>query len=63
MLPQNVQTIASPVAVSQSTSVVLQALFAVMLGLFVVGFAGFSQLDAVHNAAHDTRHSNAFPCH
>jgi cobalt transporter subunit CbtB len=24
---------------------------------------GFSHLGAFHNAAHDTRHSNAFPCH
>jgi cobalt transporter subunit CbtB len=28
-----------------------------------VGFVGFSHLEAVHNAAHDTRHANAFPCH
>jgi len=33
------------------------------LGFFVVGMAGFSHLDVVHNASHDTRHSNAFPCH
>jgi len=24
---------------------------------------GFSHIEAVHNAAHDTRHANAFPCH
>jgi cobalt transporter subunit CbtB len=24
---------------------------------------GFSHIDVVHNAAHDVRHSNAFPCH
>jgi cobalt transporter subunit CbtB len=34
-----------------------------LLGAFIVGMAGFSHLDAVHNASHDTRHSNAFPCH
>jgi len=28
-----------------------------------VYFAGFSHLEAVHNAAHDTRHSAGFPCH
>ncbi|RYE63197.1 MAG: cobalt transporter, partial [Oxalobacteraceae bacterium] len=33
------------------------------LGLFIVGFVGFSHIEAVHNAAHDTRHSLAFPCH
>jgi cobalt transporter subunit CbtB len=34
-----------------------------VLGLFIVGFVGFSHLEVVHNAAHDTRHSLAFPCH
>jgi cobalt transporter subunit CbtB len=24
---------------------------------------GFSHIGAVHNAAHDVRHANAFPCH
>jgi cobalt transporter subunit CbtB len=41
----------------------LQAVIAVCLGLFIVGFVGFSHLQVVHNAAHDTRHANAFPCH
>jgi cobalt transporter subunit CbtB len=40
-----------------------QSLMAMMLGLFIVGFVGFSHIDVVHNAAHDVRHSNAFPCH
>lgn len=40
-----------------------QSLTAIVLGLFVVGFVGFSHVEAVHNAAHDTRHANAFPCH
>ncbi len=34
-----------------------------LLGCCLVGFAGFSHIEAVHNAAHDTRHSAAFPCH
>jgi cobalt transporter subunit CbtB len=24
---------------------------------------GFSRIEVIHNAAHDVRHSNAFPCH
>jgi cobalt transporter subunit CbtB len=40
-----------------------QSLMAMALGLFIVGFVGFSHIDVVHNAAHDARHSNAFPCH
>ncbi|WP_095079563.1 CbtB-domain containing protein [Pseudomonas sp. Irchel s3h17] len=34
-----------------------------ILGACLVYFAGFSHIEAVHNAAHDTRHSAAFPCH
>lgn len=50
------------VAVSaQSRSI--QLFLAALLGLFVVGFAGFAQSDVVHNAAHDYRHSIGFPCH
>ena len=40
-----------------------QALLAMLLGVVIVGFVGFSHLDVIHNAAHDTRHSNGFPCH
>lgn len=34
-----------------------------MLGAALIFVAGFSHLEVVHNAAHDTRHSAAFPCH
>ena len=56
-----------PVAASQGSRVQVsrlsQSLMAMMLGLFIIGFVGFSHIDVVHNAAHDVRHSNAFPCH
>jgi cobalt transporter subunit CbtB len=39
------------------------AFMAALLGLVLVWGVGFSQITAVHNAAHDTRHANAFPCH
>jgi cobalt transporter subunit CbtB len=39
------------------------AFCASILGACLVYFAGFSHIEAVHNAAHDTRHSSAFPCH
>jgi cobalt transporter subunit CbtB len=42
---------------------VMQLALAALLGVFIVGFVGFSHLDVVHNAAHDYRHSMAFPCH
>ncbi|WP_027579836.1 CbtB domain-containing protein [Bradyrhizobium sp. Ai1a-2] len=49
--------------VATGTNVVVQAVLAMALGLFVVGMVGFSHISAVHNAAHDVRHANAFPCH
>ncbi|MBX7145975.1 MAG: CbtB-domain containing protein [Alphaproteobacteria bacterium] len=36
---------------------------ATLLGLILVWGVGFSHINAFHNAAHDTRHSNGFPCH
>lgn len=41
----------------------LVAFGSILMGLSLVYFAGFSHLDLVHNAAHDTRHSSGFPCH
>lgn len=37
--------------------------FAALLGVFVLGGVGFSHISAVHDATHDVRHANAFPCH
>ena len=39
------------------------ALAAAALGLILLWAVGFSPVGAVHNAAHDTRHAFAFPCH
>ena len=39
------------------------ALFALLLGLFILYGVGFAHPMALHNAAHDSRHSFAFPCH
>jgi cobalt transporter subunit CbtB len=39
------------------------AVFAALLGVFVIWAVGFSHIDIAHNAAHDTRHSAGFPCH
>lgn len=38
-------------------------LLALALGSLFIGVVGFAQIDAIHNAAHDGRHSFAFPCH
>ncbi len=38
-------------------------LLAAFLGTFILLGTGFAQPQALHNAAHDARHANAFPCH
>ncbi|MBN2977709.1 CbtB domain-containing protein [Pseudomonas lactucae] len=59
--------ISSSSATASSTTILSQRLTAAIgasiLGACLVYFAGFSHIEAVHNAAHDTRHSAAFPCH
>ncbi len=39
------------------------AFLAVMFGISVLFASGFAADEAVHNAAHDARHTFAFPCH
>ncbi|WP_131671731.1 CbtB domain-containing protein [Pseudomonas parakoreensis] len=56
----NTDNISSTATLSQRLTA---AIFASILGASLVYFAGFSHIEAVHNAAHDTRHSAAFPCH
>ena len=36
---------------------------AILLGVLFVGVAGFAPLQAIHDAAHNTRHAISFPCH
>ncbi|UZE47181.1 CbtB-domain containing protein [Rhodopseudomonas sp. P2A-2r] len=59
---QQTQTASFPTATTDASAVV-QAVLAMVLGLFIVGVVGFSHISAIHNAAHDVRHANAFPCH
>jgi cobalt transporter subunit CbtB len=42
---------------------VAAALAAILLGAFLVLGTGFAPISVAHNAAHDARHSFAFPCH
>jgi len=59
---QQIQTAHVPASTVDSNTIA-QADLAMALGLFIVGVVGFSHISAVHNAAHDVRHANAFPCH
>jgi len=48
---------------SQRLSIALPALFAAVFGIFVLFGVGFAHPSAIHDAAHDARHSFSFPCH
>jgi cobalt transporter subunit CbtB len=50
-------------AVPSRAQAVASAFAALLLGLTILWGVGFSHIDALHNAAHDTRHSAGFPCH
>jgi len=50
-------------AVMSSGDVLLQTCAAFAFGVIVLLVLGFAPMSAVHNAAHDTRHSVTFPCH
>lgn len=39
------------------------AVIAIVLGSILLVGAGFAEADLLHNAAHDSRHAFAFPCH
>ena len=48
---------------STTISKPLQIAFAVILGSVILYGAGFVNSAVVHNAAHDIRHAQGFPCH
>ena len=45
------------------TGKILPALVAAILGCVLIFTMGFAATSALHNAAHDGRHSAGFPCH
>ncbi len=51
---------AAPKALSDRIGVIAAAL---IVGLGLVYLTGFSHAQSLHDAAHDTRHGLAFPCH
>jgi cobalt transporter subunit CbtB len=59
-MPQPPISQPSVAAVSQGA---LPAVVAIVLGVFVLFGVGFAGPSVIHNAAHDSRHSFAFPCH
>jgi len=49
--------------ISARSETLAAAMLAAVLGVFLLWGVGFSHLEVLHNAAHDTRHSTGFPCH
>ena len=58
---QTAATTQTPSNVTQSRRAIAAA--TLFFGFGLVFLTGFSHIDAVHDAAHDTRHALAFPCH
>jgi cobalt transporter subunit CbtB len=56
-------TTLAPVATTRSNERLIAVTLAAFLGLGLVFMAGFSPAIALHNAAHDFRHAQNFPCH
>ncbi len=56
----NTATVTAQASVSERAKAVAAAL---ILGFALIYTVGFAQSTSVHNAAHDTRHGLAFPCH
>jgi cobalt transporter subunit CbtB len=53
----------SATELARLTALFAPPFLAILLGAFLVIGAGFAPLATIHNAAHDARHSFAFPCH
>jgi cobalt transporter subunit CbtB len=49
--------------IARRAEAIRQAIGAALLGALIIFFVGFAQPQALHDAAHDTRHAYAFPCH
>jgi len=60
-------TLSSQTATTSDTEIKIsnksQILSAAVLGFIIMIGVGLSPMEVAHNAAHDTRHSFAFPCH
>ena len=57
------QTVRTAEQNATRSGAVASALLALVLGTFLVLGTGFAHSDAIHDAAHDSRHAFAFPCH
>jgi len=57
------ETLLSQTKTAEAGRAVLPAVVMIVLGVFILAGVGFAGASVLHNAAHDSRHSFAFPCH
>ncbi len=57
------QTAATATTTQVRARAMTAALAAMAFGALIVATVGFAGAMEIHNAAHDSRHSFAFPCH
>jgi len=62
-MQNQVGTISADQPLQISTSKQTQIFSAAILGFLIILVVGLAPMDVAHNAAHDARHSFAFPCH
>jgi len=60
---EKIETAEAATASAGRLTAAIPAVAAVLLGFFILYGVGFAAIPALHNAAHDTRHSFGFPCH
>lgn len=57
------QMASTQAATVSAASPLVQTSAAMLFGAVILFAVGFLPTEAAHNAAHDTRHALAFPCH
>lgn len=48
---------------SERLDAIRYGIAALLLGVLFIGVTGFAPMQAIHDAAHNTRHAISFPCH
>jgi cobalt transporter subunit CbtB len=59
----NTQVQTASIASLSVSQRLIAGVLALFIGFVLVGGVGFASDMAIHNGAHDTRHSLGFPCH
>ena len=60
---QQSTTLPESIDESERAVTVRTAIACAFAGAVLIWLAGFSQMEALHNGAHDARHGAALPCH